>query len=119
MNDESQELVDEQAYSWLEMHKKSALSSYLVLHALENKTMWSKDLTQWITHTTGWTITEKGLYRMLRRMQKQGSIVFSSEAAARTGAERKVYRMTPEGRGLLRAMQNELSYLEKVHGKAS
>jgi len=113
MTDESQELIDEQAYSWLEVHKKSALS-FLVLHALEKDTLWSKDLAQWITHATGWTITEKGLYRVLRRMQKQGNIIFSLEAAARTGAERKVYRITPEGRALLMAMRSELGYLEKM-----
>ncbi len=113
MNDEAQELIDEQAYSWLEMHKKSALS-YLVLCAIEKKQMWSKDLTAWITHATGWTITEKGLYRVLRRMQKQGIIEFSSEAAARTGAERKVYRVTPQGKALLAIIQDELAYLRKI-----
>ncbi len=113
MTDESRELVDEQAYSWLEMHKKSALS-YLVLCALEKEKMWSGNLTAWITSATSWTITEKGLYRVLRRMQKQGSIMFSSEAAARTGAERKVYRMTPEGQALLLAIRSELGYLEKA-----
>ena len=111
MNDESQELIDEQAYSWLEMHKKSALS-YLVLNALEEKEMWSKDLESWILQKTGWTITEKGLYRVLRRMHKQGNVAFKSEAAARTGAERKVYRMTPEGKVLLRTIHKELTYLK-------
>ena len=113
MTDESRELIDEQSYSWLEMHKKSALS-FLVLSALEKEPMWSKDLTQWITRTTGWTITEKGLYRVLRRMQKQGNIIFSLEAAARTGAERKVYQVTPEGKALLVIMRGELAYIEKV-----
>jgi DNA-binding PadR family transcriptional regulator len=113
MDDESQELVDEQAYSWLEMHKKSALS-FLVLCALERQEMWSLDLARWITDKTGWTITEKGIYRVLRRMQKQGSIRFTTKPAARTGAERKVYRITPEGSALLSAIRQELSYIDKV-----
>ncbi len=112
MDDESKELVDEQAYSWLEMHKKSAVS-YLVLEALSEKKMWSKELVDWITKRTAWTITEKGLYRVLRRMQKQGSIIFDSQAAARTGAERKIYQMTTEGTALLQAMRKELGYLER------
>lgn len=116
MNDELQELVDEQAYSWLEMHKKSALA-YLVLCALDKDAMWSKDLALWITKMTDWAITERSLYRVLRRMQKQGSIAFSSETAARTGAERKVYRMTPEGKALLLTMRSELSYLRKVYNQ--
>jgi len=48
----NQELVDEQAYSWTEMHKKSALS-YLVLAALQKQPMWSKELEKYITNTTG------------------------------------------------------------------
>ena len=113
MADELQELVEEQAYSWLEVHKKSALS-YLVLTALQKEHMWSKDLGDWISQKTDWTVTEKGLYRLLRRMQKQGSIVFTSEPAARTGAERKVFKITAEGEALLRAMQKELAYLSAL-----
>ena len=113
MNDESQELVDEQAYSWLEVHKKSALS-YLVLTALQQDKMWSKDLLDWITQKTNWTITERGLYRLLRRMQKQGSVTFITKAGDRTGAERKFYEMTTEGKALLASMQKELAYLAKV-----
>lgn len=113
MTDQAQELVDEQAYSWLEMHKKSALS-YLILKALACQPMWSKDLEQWITAKTGWTVTEKGLYRVLRRLQKQGSIVHTAATAPRTGAERKVYRLTPEGEALLAAIQAELSYIQCI-----
>jgi len=113
MSTAAQELVDEQVYSWTEMHKKSAIS-FLVLNALASKTMWSKDLEEWIRTTTGWNISERSLYRVLRRMQKQGSIHFVAESVARTGAERKVYATTPEGRALLAAIRKELYYLAKV-----
>lgn len=76
--------------------------------------MWSKELEQWIQATAGWDISERSLYRILRRMQKQGSIQFESESVARTGAERKIYAMTAEGKALLAAMRDELSYLLKV-----
>lgn len=109
----NQELVDEQAYSWTEMHKKSALS-YLILSALQKQSMWSKELERYITSTTGWSISERALYRVLNRMQKQGSIEFRTEAAERTGAERKVYAVSPEGKALLSAMQSELAYLTKI-----
>ena len=109
----NQELVDEQAYSWTEMHKKSALS-YLILTALQKKSMWSKELERYIAKTTAWNISDRALYRVLNRMQKQGSIEYTSEAAERTGAERKVYDISPEGGALLSAMQGELAYIAKL-----
>ncbi len=108
----NQDLVDEQVYSWTEMHKKSAVS-FLVLAALDTKNMWSKDIKNWIREKTGWEMSERSLYRVLRRMEKQGSIEFTSEAAARTGAERKVFTITPEGLAILNAIRAELIYLVK------
>jgi DNA-binding PadR family transcriptional regulator len=70
MDEASQELVDEQVYNWVEMHKKSALS-FLVLLCLEKNTLWSKDIEEFIRRRTGWNITERGLYRVLHRLQKQ------------------------------------------------
>lgn len=109
----NQELVDEQAYSWTEMHKKSALS-YLILAALKKQPMWSKELEEYIVSITGWSISERALYRVLNRMHKQGSIEFTTESAERTGADRKVYDISAEGKALLAAMHNELTYLAKV-----
>lgn len=109
----NQDLVEEQAYSWTEMHKKSALS-YIILTALTKQPMWSKELEHFVVETTGWSISERALYRVLNRMQKQGSIDFSAEAAERTGAERKVYSLSPEGKVLYSALRNELSYLAKL-----
>ena len=109
----NQELVDEQAYSWTEMHKKSALS-YLILAALQKQPMWSKELEKYIATTTGWSISERALYRVLNRMHMQGSVEFTAESAERTGAERKVYAISPEGSALLAAMRSELKYLTRV-----
>lgn len=109
----NQDLVDEQAYSWTEMHKKSAVS-FLVLAALATKNMWSKDIESWIKNMAGWEMSERSLYRVLRRMEKQGSIEFTTEPVARTGVERKVFTITPEGEAILKSIRNELSYLTKV-----
>lgn len=109
----NQELVDEQAYSWTEMHKKSALS-YLILSALQKQPMWSKGLEKYIADVTGWGISERALYRVLNRMHKQGSIEFTSETAERTGAERKVYVVSAEGKALLNAIKDEMAYLNNI-----
>lgn len=108
-----QELVEEQAYAWVENHKKSALS-YLILKALSTKSMWSKDIETWVKNKSGWDISERGLYRVLSRMQKQGSIEFSSISAERTGADRKVYSLTPEGTALMKTIQGELKYITNL-----
>lgn len=109
----NQDLVDEQVYSWTEMHKKSAVS-FLVLAALATKNMWSKDIGDWIRQTSGWEMSERSLYRVLRRMEKQGSIEFTSEPVARTGAERKVFAITPDGEAILKSIRSELTYLIKA-----
>ena len=110
MDEASQELVDEQVYNWVEMHKKSALS-FLVLLCLEKNTLWSKEIEECIHHRTGWNITERGLYRVLHRLQKQGSIEFMATPAVRTGAERKMYTITAEGSALLESMKQSLRYI--------
>lgn len=113
MTTHNQDLVDEQIYSWTEMHKKSALS-YLILTALNSSQMWSKEIEQYIAKSTKWSISERALYRVLNRMHKQGSIEYSSTPAERTGADRKVYTITPEGNALLAAMKGELNYLTQI-----
>lgn len=113
MNSSSQELVDELAFLWLEMHKKSALT-YLVLTALSDQTLWAKELAAWITDKSGWSIHERALYRILQRLEKQGVIMHTTKAAKRTGADRKIYTITPEGKELLAVLQNELQYLKNL-----
>lgn len=107
------ELVDELVHSWLEVHKKSALS-YLILRLLKAEKLWSKDIEMRLRELTGWKLTEKSLYRTLRRMKQQGTIEFESVEAERTGATRKVYSLTPEGEEVLKQMKQHLSYVGKV-----
>lgn len=109
----NQDLVDEQVYSWTEMHKKSALS-FLILKALSTKAMWSKEVENWVKSKTGWEVSERGFYRVLNRMQKQGNVEFSFISAERTGADRKVYSLTPEGAALMRSIQDELKYITNL-----
>ena len=109
----NQDLVDEQAYAWTEMHKKSALS-FLILAGLSEKAMWSKEVEHYITTTSQWNISERALYRVLNRMERQGSIAFSKESAERTGADRKVYSITEDGSALLASLKDELGYLKQI-----
>ena len=114
MSDEQTEFIDEQVYSWLEVHKKSALS-YVILSALSKREMWSQELTEWIFNKTGWSVTEKGLHRLLRRMQQADTIDFKQIAAKRTGAKRKVFCITPNGKLVLGKIQEQLQYLTALN----
>ena len=113
MDSSTQELVDELAYSWLEMHKKSALT-HLVLTALSKQELWARDLEIWIRDNTGWSVHERALYRMLRRLEQQGVIVFRLETVERSGAERKIYTLTSTGKELLRLITQVLVYLNEL-----
>ena len=53
-----------------------------------------------ITSTTGWHITERGLYRNLKRLQASGLLRSTDVDAPRTGAKRKELSLTPT-RGIL------------------
>ena len=107
------EYVQEQLYSWLEMHKKSALTQ-LVLQSLESKARWSGEIAEWLAALTEWDISEKSLYRTLRRMVKNELITFTLTEAERTGASRKTYELTSDGKLLLSGMKQELSYLRNL-----
>ncbi len=113
MDSGAQELIDELAYAWLEMHKKSGLT-YLVLHALSEREQWAKSLEQWLHSHVDWDIHERALYRTLQRLESQGLIVHTTVSVARTGADRKVYGLTPVGEAFLRAIRSETEYLKTL-----
>lgn len=113
MDDASQEILEEYLNSWVETHKKSALL-FIILRILSDHSLWAKDVQTKITKVTDWQITERGLYRSLQRMEKQGLLEHVKQNAPKTGADRKIYQLTDLGRSLLREISNELRYLEKI-----
>lgn len=113
MDDANQELVEEYLNSWTETHKKSALL-YVILAILKNQSMWSKDIQNKINAITGWDTTERGLYRSLQRMEKQGLLEHVKQNANRTGADRKIYKITALGHCLFAEISNETKYLQNL-----
>jgi len=110
---ELDELKDELVSRWAEVHKKS-LTTLLIMVCLNQQSMWSKEILEWLTSVTGWEVTERGLHRSLKRMSELGLIEYERVSAARTGAERKSYILTEFGRGVAREIRAEaLSYLNK------
>jgi DNA-binding PadR family transcriptional regulator len=111
--DELDELKLELVHRWAEVHKKS-MTTLLIMVCLSRRSMWSKEILEWLTAVTGWEVTQRGLHRSLQRMSEVGLIQYEAVTAARTGAERKSYMLTEFGRGVAREIGTEaLSYLTR------
>lgn len=61
-----------------------------------------------LIESTGWGLTERGLYRTLRRLAATGLLTASEVAVPRTGAKRKNYELTPLGARYLARIRGEL-----------
>lgn len=97
---------------WIETHKKSMLT-FVILTALNDTPMWSRQLSEWVKRTTGWRLTERGLHRTLQRMANLELIQYKKTNSPKSGADRKVYQVTEFGVKIARSIQTEgLSYLQ-------
>ncbi|PID31168.1 hypothetical protein CSA80_04060 [Candidatus Saccharibacteria bacterium] len=97
MFDEQADLAHEIVDRWVENHKKS-MTTFLILLALSAHPMWAGELHRWLERVAGWSLTERGLHRVLQRMTNLGLIAYSRAESPKSGADRKVYAMTDFGR---------------------
>ncbi|MFT4186624.1 MAG: helix-turn-helix transcriptional regulator [Micrococcaceae bacterium] len=111
MISEDEEYQQEVVKRWTETHKKS-MTMFVILVGLSQKPMWSKELMEWIVDITNWTITERGLHRTLQRTAKLGLIDYENTTSPKSGAKRKVYKITEIGKDVTKAIKDEsLIYL--------
>ncbi|WP_436326926.1 PadR family transcriptional regulator [Brevibacterium sp. FAM 27836] len=105
---EEQEWLSDRIDSWVETYKKSMLTP-VVLHlvARHQPTGITTILTE-LTRRTGWQITERGLYRTIKRLQDSGLLVSTDTSAPRTGAKRKELSLTTLGRAFLSGITENL-----------
>ncbi len=98
---EDDEWLAHRVESWIETYKKSMLTPVIlsVVRNLEPTTV--AVLRRHIADQTGWELTERGLYRTVKRMQDEGLLNTSEVDAPRTGAKRKEISISPTGRLLL------------------
>lgn len=106
---EVDEWADELVRGWTEVYKKSMTTLILLRivadHAPAPVTVIAE---QWLDRT-GWELTERGLYRTLRRLETNQVLRSTEVAVARTGVRRKDYELTELGREFL-------SGIDAVHG---
>ncbi|MEZ5380938.1 MAG: PadR family transcriptional regulator [Microthrixaceae bacterium] len=105
---ESDEWLDELVDTWTEMYKKSMVTLVL-LRVIGSAGQASVDaIATTLKRTTGWSITERGLYRTLRRLASSGLLATAEVDVPRTGAKRKDFELTDLGSRYLARIEREL-----------
>lgn len=106
--DERNEWVAHRVESWVETYKKSMLTPVILALVAEHQPTTVAELAHHITATTGWDLTERGLYRTIKRLQDSGLLDSTDVDAPRTGAKRKEISLSPLGSELLDGVRKNL-----------
>lgn len=98
---EAQEWVTHRIEAWVETYKKAMLTPVLLQLIALHESATVATLIQQVSDSTGWSLTERGLYRTLKRLQDLGLVTSVATSVPRTGAKRKELSLTAEGAALL------------------
>ena len=105
---EKQEWVEDRVSSWVETYKKSMLTPVILSLASAHQPMSIADIAAGIASTTGWQVTERGLYRTLKRLQAEGLLHGTDVDVPRTGAKRRELSLTDLGAEFLAGVTEHL-----------
>ena len=94
---ESEEWVADRVESWVETYKKSMLTLVILDLVATHEPSTIASIADGITAATQWQVTERGLYRTLKRLEDSGLLASTDVAAPRTGAKRKEISVTALG----------------------
>ncbi|WP_259557888.1 helix-turn-helix transcriptional regulator [Brachybacterium sillae] len=97
LSEEDTAWVEELTRSWLEVHKKSATTLVLLRLVRDHGPVSAAQLAPLVEDATGWGLSERGLYRSLRRLADAGALEISRADVARTGAKRQDFTLTAVG----------------------
>ncbi len=101
MRSETEEWLDELVRSWTEVYKKSVTTLVLMRAVADLAPAPATVVGERLTADTGWALTDRGLYRTLRRLTTMSLLRVEEVAVARTGAKRKDYSLTSLGEAYL------------------
>lgn len=94
---EADEWVVDKVASWVETYKKSMLTPLILAIVAQTQPTTVAEIATEVARRTDWQLTERGLYRTLRRLQDTGLLSVAEVPAARTGALRKEFTLTDLG----------------------
>lgn len=98
---EADEWLDELVASWVEVYKKSA-TTLILLQIIDTRGPTSaSEIGAELQRRTGWTLTERGMYRTLNRLASSDLLHVDGVPVARTGLQRKNFSLTAFGRRYL------------------
>lgn len=94
--------LDSMLENWESVYKKGLLTFWLLL-LLDEKPSYSYEMSAEVTRLSEGMISADGnsIYRAVSRFEEMG-LVASESRESKLGPPRKYYRLTDEGRGLLR-----------------
>ncbi|WP_025780650.1 PadR family transcriptional regulator [Brevibacterium sp. VCM10] len=105
---EEREWLDHRVDSWVETYKKSMLTPVTLSLVAKYQPAEISTIAEAVTAATGWQITERGLYRTIKRLQDSGFLQGTAVDVPRTGAKRKMLSLTPLGASYLTGIRGHL-----------
>ncbi|MGB7448416.1 MAG: helix-turn-helix transcriptional regulator [Ornithinimicrobium sp.] len=105
---EEDELIEELVRAWVEVYKKSATTLILLRSIGDEGPVTTSAIADTLSLRTGWELTERGLYRTLRRLSDLGLVAVHEQPGHRTGARRHVYELTARGQAYLQRVESAL-----------
>lgn len=105
---EEGELLDELVRAWVEVYKKSATTVVLLRSIADDGPVGTPAIADTLVRRTGWELTERGLYRTLRRLTDLGLLAVHEQPGHRTGARRHVFELTARGSSYLQRVEAAL-----------
>jgi DNA-binding PadR family transcriptional regulator len=105
---EEREWLDYRVDSWVETYKKSMLTPIALSLVAEHQPAEISTIAEAVAAATGWQVTERGLYRTIKRLQDSDLLQSEAVDAPRTGAKRKLLSLTPLGASYLAGIRGNL-----------
>lgn len=105
---ETEEWLAELVDQWSAVYKKSMTSLVLLRIVRDHGPIGAAEVGAEFASQTDWSVTERGLYRTLRRLTSNGLLEVTEVDAARTGVKRKEHELTELGTAYIHEIEQRL-----------
>jgi len=102
---EADEWLDELVTGWVEVYKKSMTTLVLLRIIADRAPAPAATIRTEFADRTGWQLTERGLYRTLKRLAGSDLLTVETVPVERTGRPRNDYALTDLGRDFIARLE--------------